>query len=206
MNRVIVCILAVLTCVPLFPQKVNEAIVKQQINSVASSLRTLQCDFVQTKHLKMLNDKMVSRGKMYYSKDNRLRWEYVTPYKYVFVLNGNKVLLKNNGRKDIIDVKKNKMFSEIARIMMNSVVGKCLNDENDFKSRITGTQTEWIAQLTPLRKDMKQMFQKINLHFSKSASMVTVVELIEKNGDKTVIELKNIKTNVAFSEDIFAVN
>ena len=33
-----------------------------------------------------------------------------------------------------------------------------------------------------------------------------LLELIEKNGDKTVIELKNIKTNVAIAPNIFSVN
>jgi outer membrane lipoprotein-sorting protein len=53
---------------------------------------------------------------------------------------------------------------------------------------------------------MKQMFQKIILHFSQKQAMVTQVELLEKNGDKTVIELKNIKTNESISSNMFSLN
>ena len=42
----------------------SEQQIKKEIGQLAASMKTLQCDFVQTKHLKMLNDKMVSRGQM----------------------------------------------------------------------------------------------------------------------------------------------
>lgn len=190
---------------PALAQKVTQAHVKQQISQAASKLKSMQCDFVQTKHLKMLNDKVVSKGKMYYQQSDKLRWEYVSPYKYTFILNGSKVQLKNSKRNDVIDVEKNKLFKEIARIMMSSVVGNCMNDKS-FKVTISDGKTEWIATMVPQRREMKQMFQTIKLHFNKQNSMVSMVELIEKNGDKTVIELKNIKTNVAIAPNIFSVN
>jgi outer membrane lipoprotein carrier protein len=178
----------------LYSQGFSEAKVKQEINNAAAKLMSLQCDFVQTKYLKMLNDKMISNGKMYYLQSNKLRWEYTSPYHYTFILNDNKVLLKNDNRNDVIDVQQNKLFKEIARIMMNSVVGKSLSDERDFKSKISSSGSEWIATLTPVRKEMKQMFKEIYLYFNKTSYMVSKVTLIEKNGDKTVIELKNVKT------------
>ena len=55
---------------PALAQKVTQAQVKQQISQAASKLKSMQCDFVQTKHLKMLNDKVVSKGKMYYQQSD----------------------------------------------------------------------------------------------------------------------------------------
>ncbi len=186
-------------------QNLSEAQIKQQINTAAASLATMQCDFVQTKHLKMLKSDMVAKGKMYYQKSDKLRWEYIKPYSYTFILNGDKVLIKNKNRNDVIDVRQNKIFKEIARIMMNSVVGNCLSDEKSFKTNIASTNTEYIATLQPLRKDMKQMFKNIILHFSKQKSMVSTVELIEKNGDKTIIELNNVRVNETINNSMFSV-
>ena len=187
-------------------QKVDEAKVKQQINAVASGMKTMQCDFVQTKYLKMLNDKMVSKGKMYYQQTNKLRWEYISPYTYTFVLNGSSVLLSKGNRNDVINVNQSKFFKEIARIMMNSVVGKSLVDSKDFKVSLTGSSTEYVATLIPQQKQMKQMFQKIVLHFNRQKSTVSMVELIEKKGDKTVIELKNVKVNTAVNAKVFDIH
>ncbi len=187
-------------------QSIDEAKVKQQINSVASKMKTMQCDFVQTKYIKMLNDKMVSKGKMYYQQSDKLRWEYSSPYAYAFVLNGSKVLISRGKRNDVVNVNQSKFFKEIARIMMNSVVGKCLTDTKDFKTNITGTQSEYIATLYPKQKQMQQMFQKIILHFNRQKSIVFKVELIEKKGDRTIIELLNVKTNAPIDAKVFTVN
>ena len=183
----------------------SEAQIRQAITQAASAMKTMQCDFTQTKHLRMLNDKMTSKGRMYYQQTNRLRWEYTSPYSYTFILNDDKVLLKNAQRNDVIDVNKNKLFREIARIMMNSVVGTSLSDDKSFKSTIATNGNEWIASLLPQRKDLKQLFQKIILHFNKHNAMVKQVELIEKNGDRTVIELNNIRTNEKISADMFTI-
>lgn len=187
-------------------QKLNEPKVIQQINAVASNMKSMQCDFVQTKYLKMLNDKMVSKGKMYYQQSNKLRWEYTSPYSYAFVLNGSKVLISKGKRNDVINVNQSKMFKEIARIMMNSVVGNCLTDKKDFKVSLAASSTDYIATLYPQQKQMQQMFQKIILHFNKAKSTVSKVELVEKKGDKTVIELKNVKTNASINGKVFSIN
>ena len=189
-----------------FAQRVNETKVKQLINNVALNMKTMQCDFVQTKYIKMLNDKMVSKGRMYYQQSDKLRWEYTSPYTYVFVLNGNKVLISKGKRSDIINVNQSKIFKEIARIMMNSIVGKCLTETKDFKVSIAGGEKEYEATLYPQQKQMQQMFRKIILHFNKQELTVAKVEIIEKKGDKTVIELQNIKTNTSINAKVFTVN
>lgn len=207
MKRVLFSLMALCLCLlNLSAQKINEEKVKQQINAVASKMKTMQCDFVQTKYLKMLNDKMVSRGKMYYQQSNKLRWEYTSPYTYTFVLNGSRVLISKGKRNDVINVNQSKFFKEIARIMMNSVVGKCLTDSKDFKVSLTGASAEYVATLYPQQKQMKQMFQKIILHFNKQKSTVSKVELIEKKGDRTIIELKNVKSNAPINAKVFGIN
>ena len=186
-------------------QNFNEQRAIQEISDAASAIKTLQCDFVQTKSLKMLGDKMVSKGKMYCSQPNQLRWEYISPYSYIFILNNNNVLLKKGNRSDVIDVNQNKMFKEIARIMMNSVLGKSLTDKKDFKVTVSGNSQQYTATLVPLKKDMKQMFTKIMLHYDVKAGMVKKVDMFEKNGDNTVIELVNIKKNSQINASVYSV-
>ena len=205
MKRYLLLLLVCLSVVSLSAQTLNEAQIRQRVNQAAAAMKTMQCDFVQTKHLKMLNDVMVAQGKMYYQQRSKLRWEYTNPYAYTFVLNGDKVLLKNRQRNDVIDVNQNKMFREIVGVMMSSVVGNCLSDDKTFKTTIATTNGEWIATLVPKRKDMRQMFQKIVLHFNQQRAVVSCVEMVEKNGDKTVINLKNIRTNETINAAVFAV-
>lgn len=177
-----------------------------QINAAAAAMTSMECRFVQTKTLKMLNDKMVSEGLMCYRQSDRLRWEYQTPYTYVFVLNGKRVLLDTGKEKNIIDVKTNRMFEEIARMMMDSVTGKCLSDASEFDVKLYTQGTGWIADLTPKKKQMRQMFVKIRLRFDTKAKVVDRVEMTDKSGDNTVIELKNIRKNKPVDERMFKID
>lgn len=191
--------------IPLSAQQLTEEQIKQKVNQTASAMKTMQCDFVQTKHLKMLNNDFVSHGKMYYQQSNKLRWEYTSPYSYTFILNNDQVLLKNKQRNDLIDVKQNKLFKEIVRIMMSSVIGNCLTDDKNYKVSVAAIGNEWVATLLPQRKDMKQMFPKLILHFNAKKSVVNNVELYDKNGEKTIIELKNIRINETIPSNMFAI-
>ena len=205
MKRLLFLILILSHIIPLSAQQLTEEQIKQKVNQTASAMKTMQCDFVQTKHLKMLNNDFVSHGKMYYQQSNKLRWEYTSPYSYTFILNNDQVLLKNKQRNDLIDVKQNKLFREIVRIMMSSVVGNCLADDKNYKVSVAAIGNEWVATLLPQRKDMKQMFQKLVLHFNAKKSVVNTVELYDKNGEKTIIELKNIRINETIHPHMFVI-
>jgi outer membrane lipoprotein carrier protein len=205
MKYVLCIIISFLISLGCFAQGNSQQIIIQ-ISGATSKLTSMQCDFVQTKTVKMLNEKLVSKGRMYYQQPNRLRWEYMTPYTYTFVFNGQKVSLKKNNRNDVIDVNQNKMFKEIASIMMNSVIGTSLTDRKSFKTTVKDTPAEWVATLVPQSKELKQMFTSIVLHFNKEKSVVVKVEMFEKNGDTTVIALNNIIKNQKIDAKIFTVN
>lgn len=189
-----------------FSQNYTAAQVRQRINKAASSMNSMSCDFVQTKTVKMLKKEMVSYGKMYYSKSNKLRWEYTSPYRYIFILNDQTVWLKNSKGDSKINVAQSKMFKEITRIMMSSVVGTCVSNNKDFKVSLQGHGNNWQAVMTPLRNPMKQMFSQIIVYFDMRKSMVSNVKMVEKNGDTTFITLKNVRTNIPINAKVFSIH
>lgn len=203
MKRLLVICSMLLLFLVVKAQMSQDAIIAK-INVAVSKIETMQCDFVQTKHMKMLNNKMVSTGIMAYKQSDKLRWEYKKPYTYVFILNGTKVYLKKESRNDVIDIKQNKVFKSIAEIMMNSVIGKCLTNNKEFKVSISDVNNQWVASLIPQKKELKQMYSKIILYFGKASSIIQKVEMIEKNGDKTIIELKNVKLNKPVNANSFS--
>lgn len=177
----------------------------EQVCEAAGELASLQCDFRQTKRLSLLQTDMVSAGRMCYKGGRLLRWEYVSPYQYVFVINGDKVMIKSAQKTDVVDVKSSRMFQQIARIMMNSVTGRCLTDTEDFSVTMLKQGGEWLARLVPRQREMARMFAHVLLHIDPQARMVTQVELVEKAGDTTHIEMTNIRKNEPVSEEAFAV-
>lgn len=198
----LLCALSVMAA-PLTAQKKQDVI--GRINKAASGLKSMSCSFTQTKYLSLLSDRVVSEGKMNYKQPNKLRWEYTTPYQYLFIFNGTKVYVGNKSRKDVIDTNTNKVFKEVARIMMSTVTGTALSNSSDFSIDVADGNTLWQITLVPKRKEMKKMFSKIVLLFNKSNLMIAEINIYENNNDRTNIKLKNIKTNGVVNETLFAI-
>ena len=190
-------------------KKADEAQAKaiiEKIDRTAASIRTLNCSFTQVKSLRFLNDKMTSHGRMYFEGSGKLRWEYTSPYKYVFILNGQNVHVQSGKSSHTVDIRQSRLFQSIAQMMMNSVTGKSLASDGDFSCVMYVQGEEWIADLMPKKKEVKKMFKSIRLHFSSTRQMVSQVELTETSGDTTVITLQDVKTNERVDEKLFTVH
>lgn len=176
-----------------------------EISASAQQMKSFECNFVQTKTLKLLGDKMTSKGRLCYRQPDKLRWEYTSPYSYTFIINGGKVQINKGGRNDVIDADKNKVFKEVARIMLNSVVGKSLTDSREFAATVQSTADIHVVTLLPQKKDMKHMFSKIVLRYDRRQKMVVGVEMHERKGDSTVIDMTNVVKDKTIADSVFTV-
>lgn len=174
-----------------------------EISKASQAVSTVQADFTQTKRLKMLNDAMVSKGKMWCTQPNRLRWEYLTPYSSLFVLNGEKVLFQNDKRSTTLNANRHKRIREMIRIMIPSNLGKVLTEKKDFHTSIETTENQYVLTMIPQNKEMKQMFTRIVLYYNRKQAVVTQIEMYEKSGDNTTIELSSIKKNTTINPSVY---
>lgn len=188
---------------PLTPQQKQQAIVA--ISRAVSGMETMQCTFVQTKHMSMLNDRLVSHGIMYYRQPDKLRWEYTRPYDYLFIFNGAKVYMGNRSRKSVVDTASNRLFREIAGIMMSTVTGKALADPERFSLDVEEVQQSWHVTLVPKKKELKRIFQKVVLVFNRADAAILGVNIYEKNGDLTEILMSDVTKNAKIDEARFAI-
>ena len=178
--------------------------VLERVDKAARSMKTMQCDFTQTKHMKMLKRDMVSTGVMYFRQPDKLRWQYTSPYDYIFLLNGDKVKIKSAKTTKNIDVEGNKMFRRITDIIMGSITGNGLKATTDFTVEVYEGPEGCYARLYPKKKELKQIYKQVNVHFNSALTMVSRVEMEEKTGDTTVIQLTGAKTNTEIDEAQFS--
>lgn len=176
-----------------------------RINAAAASLKTMTCNFTQTKTIAMLSETMVAKGRMSYSRPDRLRWEYTTPYKYLFIFNGTKVYVGSSSRADVIDTNANKLFKEVGRLMMSTVTGTALSDTRSFTSDVADGGSRWQVTLVPKKKEMKKMFSQIVLHFGKKDLMIAQIDLYDSNRQLTSISLTDIHTDRPVNESLFNI-
>lgn len=210
MIRRLLILLTVVSSLPLLGQtKLTAEQQKQMIEKIdktASAMTGMQCEFTQTKSMKLLSKEMQSKGIMYFKRPNKLRWQYTSPYDYTFILNGDKVQIKSSKSTKNIDVQGNKMFRQITNIILNSVTGGSLKSSSDFNVEVYKKDNSYFAKLFPKKKELKQLYQVIEIYFDPALTMVNSVRMVEKTGDETRVNLINTKLNVAVDEKMFAVH
>ena len=178
----------------------------EKIDKAASAMKSMQCDFTQTKSMKLLKKEMKSTGVMYFKQPNKLRWQYTSPYDYTFIMNGDKVRIKSTKSTQDINVQGNKIFRQITNIILNTVTGGGLKSASDFTVEVYQSDKGYFAKLYPKKKEVKQIYNVIEIYFNASLTMVSSVRMIEKTGDETLVNLNNLKANASINEKMFSVD
>lgn len=176
---------------------------RQKADRMSKETNSIESDFVQVKSLSMLSEKITSKGIFCFMKQNNLRWEYKEPYKYVIVINKEKILIKDeNNKVKKYDMNANKVFREINDIMISCVNGDIMKSDK-FSVRYFENDKSYKLELTPLARTMKESLKKINMYFDKNVTSVTKLEMVENGDDVTTIDFMNKKLNATVSPDKF---
>ena len=165
---------------------------------------TTECDFEQEKFISVMSEKIISKGHFCFKKVNKLRWEYATPFKYLIVINGGKMFIKDNGKVKKYDINSNKIFKSINEMMMSIVQGTLFNSK-DYSVKYYENDKNYQVVLTPTQKGTKEFLKTINLTILKSDYSVTKVKMTEPGGDYTTLNFTNRKTNEPIADEKFVV-
>jgi outer membrane lipoprotein-sorting protein len=165
---------------------------------------TIESDFKQEKVLSALTETIQSRGQFWFKRSNKVRIEYKTPFVYTLILNGDKMLVRDGEKKSQVNVRSNKLFQQVNRIMIDCVQGTIL-DSKDFTSRVFENQESYLLELTPSSKSLREFFQVINLTVRKADYVASSIEMNEPGGDKTTILFVDQKLNRTISDAVFSL-
>src|SRR5450432_432547 len=177
---------------------------KTQFAAAAQHTQAIKSDFVQDKNLSLLSEKITSKGKFWFKKDNLVRMEYNQPFQYLVIINNNNVFVKDGDKENKISTKSNKLFQQINRMMVDCVQGTALNNP-DFKVAVYESAQAYLVELSPLAKGMKDYFKNINIILSKKDYSVNKLEMYELSGDNTVISFINKELNAAVADALFVI-
>jgi outer membrane lipoprotein-sorting protein len=183
----------------------DEAVTRKKIAQIPQNISSIQSTFIQEKNLAALSDKLISKGNFFFEKENKLRLEYTTPFQYLMVMNSGKLLMKDNGKTTKMDLKSNKIFQQINRIMTDCVHGTALSNP-DFETKILESDTQYQLEMTPLAKGMKDFFKIIRVFIDKKDYTAIRIEMHEHSGDKTIISFANKELNKKLDAKLFAIN
>lgn len=168
--------------------KVLDAIVAAGRETVS-----IDCDFVQTRNSSLLASAAVSGGSMSYRSPDCLKWEYAYPVVLSLSVEGGKVKVVRDGAVEVSGTGADRMFSQIARMVLNGISGRSLTDGRAFSTVVSQEDGEYVAHMTPVGGGARQMLSALTVHFDRKSLGAVKIEIYEKGGDSTVIEFRNIR-------------
>jgi outer membrane lipoprotein-sorting protein len=177
---------------------------KAAFMEVAQKTTTIKSDFIQDKNMSMLAEKITSKGKFWFKKNNQVRMEYTDPFQYLMIINQDKVYIKDGAKENTISTKSNKLFQQINKITVDCVQGTALNNP-DFATKVFENKGNYLVELTPVSKNLKDYFSTINIIIDKKDYSVASIEMNESSGDNTTIKFVNKEMNTILPDALFYI-
>jgi outer membrane lipoprotein-sorting protein len=177
---------------------------KKQFSTEAKKITSIKSNFVQEKNLALLEEKITSEGKFTFKRENKVRIEYLKPFQYLMIMNADEMLVRDNQKESKVNVKSNKLFQQVNKIMVDCVQGTML-DNKDFTVKVFQDDKTWLLEMTPVGKALKDFFQTIIIYAEKKDYSVSSIDMREPSGDNTIIRFVQKELNTTVSDNLFAV-
>ena len=174
-----------------------------RLQKLSAGVRTLSSDFVQEKYLSVFKSALVSHGRFYYSKPDKLRWELTSPVVSGFALNGS------SGRRWRGSDKNSEHFQLDRDPVMQIVAEQLLAwARADFPWLKAHYRIEVVGE-RPARLRLEPLFatggflDHLEIRFAADGSHVQQVVVHEKDGDYTRISFTNTVVNGPLAASLF---
>ena len=172
-----------------------------ELKKSSQSTVSIQTDFTEEKHLAALKDPKTSSGKFYYKKDDKMRWEQQSPFKYIILINGDKLRVQDAGKEKNVG-SAGRMAGQIKELMIGLVNGN-FHESKAFKQSFAESADLYEITLTPVNKRLKNIYSKITLLFPKNSLRLKELVFIENGGDKSIMKFQNERINQPVSDNLF---
>ena len=184
-----------------FKPVLNSEKILNELRKSSRLTNSIQADFHEEKHMAVLKESEKSSGVFYYKKNDKMRWEQQSPFKYIILINGDKLRIQDAGKEKNVG-SASRMAAQIKELMIGLVNGD-FQENKSFKQTITESPDAYQVTLIPVNKRMKNVYSKINLLFSKSTLRLKELSFFEKSGDKNIMKFQNEKINQSIAESVF---
>jgi outer membrane lipoprotein-sorting protein len=177
---------------------------KKQFTAQSLTVSTITSNFTQEKILSELTEKIISKGKFWFKRSDKVRIEYREPFFFLMLVNGDKMLVRDDQKENKINIRSNKLFQQVNRIVIDCVQGTIL-DSKDFSVRVFENDRSVLIEMTPSTKGLREFFQTIVLTVEKKDHSVQSIKMNEPLGDTTTLFFTDKTLNEPISDAVFTL-
>lgn len=175
-----------------------------KIAGSASQVKTLAGDFIQEKHLSMLNNILTSKGRFYYKREDKLRWEFNDPIASGFAVNGEKAIRwkDDSERTQTFQVQQVPFIKVFTDQVFSWAKADFKKLEKRYRIQVVGSEPADL-KLFPKSSREKKYLDHIRIVFAPDAGHVQMVEVHEPDGDFTLIRFLKMTINRPLPDSLF---
>ena len=169
---------------------------------IVCTILSLEADFKQVKETRLLQEPQVATGHLSYRSPDQLCWEYLTPTAYKWELGSTSTSPQVQQLLQFIirsisgdNLRDNAAFSVTQLSPTDSQQNNTATAKGNTESAKGSTDAakgSTTYLLVPKKRDLRQLFQSIEITLNPATQVAERVVLTEKNGDRSTISFHNL--------------
>jgi len=155
----------------------------------AAELRTLKADFVQEKHLAVLDRPLVLKGTLLMQKPDHFSWIVREPLGYAMVIRGDVVHQWNEdtGQVDKISLSENPHFQMAIRQLRDWLSGSYRSILGDYAVSVVGQEPLRLRFVPRDTAVPRELIESVTIEFERDERYVHEIKIVERSGDWTLL-------------------
>jgi outer membrane lipoprotein-sorting protein len=173
------------------------------LEAAQASTQTVDARFVQTKHLSLLDEPLVSTGRFRFRRPDHVRLDVETPRPTTILIAGRAVTIPGlpaSEQQALADSPMAAMFTELGALFAGNL--ERAPAHFTVEARSSGAAIDVV--LTPTAPDYRRLFRTIALHFAGPETVIQSMRLDDALGDRLEVELRDLRRNVELPDAVFA--
>jgi len=172
-------------------------------NNIA--ITTLSADFIQTKHLSLFQEPIVSRGKIYLKKPGLFAWRSTSPIKYNMVIKGMAIAQWDEDSKALqkISLNSNPAFSTAIDQMKLWFYGDYAKLSDNYEISVTSENPLTFKFVPHQDFFTAKVIDSMSVVFNSEKSYLKKISIAEKSGDTMEIDFSAVTINPKLGEKVW---
>ena len=173
----------------------------QGLRDGAGRLTSVQAQFVQEKHMKILARPLVSRGVMYFRAPGSLRWEYRGPVKSILLLHDGKTrrYVEKDGRL-VEDASAHLQSMQMVVQEITAWMSGRFDENPAFSATLAAGRR---IVLVPRDKSFARLIERIEISLADRPGVIKSVMIYENRDSYTRLLFENVVLNQPLDDSVF---
>ena len=148
-------------------------------------------NFVETRHLALLDKPLVRTGEMRYTPPDRLEMRTLSPKPELMLLERDSLTLERDQRRMRIRLGSRPEVLAFVDSVRGLLAGDRESMERNYLMQLQGPAARWVLTLHPKDADIANLVQRITV--TGSEAQIRTIEYQQADGDRSVLAIEPVK-------------